>query len=290
MSRPLELTPGHLFSIARIGLGLFTTIYAIKLLPYATDLYSSTGMMPDMRMAPAAEVLPHWILGLDHPLLVQFYVILQILAGTAFTLGFMRRSASLVLFVVGWWLIQRNLFSTSPEYALHQWMLLACVFLRPGEPWSLRPRPVPGWTPPISWRFGAWMALGAAYSFSGLSKLDTRIWLNGRAIRYFIENSDAVRPYLWGIDLSWSEPVLSWATHGVLWIQLLSLPMALIPTFWPFLWSVFAAMHFANVFIFDFTQLSVGCLVFHVFLFELRWWTELKEGVRLVLAKTIRAR
>jgi hypothetical protein len=60
-------------------------------------------------------------------------------------------------------------------------------------------------------------------------------------------------------------------SYGALALELLFLPLALIPRLRPWLWLALLGMHLGLIALIDFADLSFGMVVFHLFVADPAW-------------------
>jgi len=120
------------------------------------------------------------------------------------------------------------------------------------------------------WR-AAWILMALGYSYGGVTKLGSRSWVDGTAIRYLLENPFARPGIVRDLLVSLPDPLLRVATWGTLGLELLFVPLALFRRVRPLLWSALLAIHLMLVVLIDFTDLSLGMIMLHLFTFDPAW-------------------
>lgn len=233
-------------------LGLYLVFYAIRIWPYSTEVFSNEGLVP-REMFGVFISLPSWLAWSESPAVIRVLLGLVVLLGLCLGAGRARKGAVVGLFLIHLHLYNINSAATSPETAFIQLALLLTAL----EDRLSREQRL----------FLAWLALGVGYTYSGISKLETPVWLNGKALMMFINHSDSVRLWVPSVpDLfAWPLRIVGWV---VLALEIAALPLVTFRAGRILVWGLFALFHFVNIFIFDFVQLSVGCLLFHLLILE----------------------
>jgi predicted DCC family thiol-disulfide oxidoreductase YuxK len=155
------------------------------------------------------------------------------------------------------------------------WLLLAHTFVprAPYGSWEGRARvdPAGNWRLPRAIFLVAWIALAAAYTYSGWTKLVSLPWGDGTAVGRALEDV-AVRPGLLREVLPEAPPaILRPATWGVLVLELSFAPLALFGRLRPWLWTLTVLMHLGLMRVPGAFDPSMGMVVFHFFTFDPAW-------------------
>lgn len=272
------------FTVFRVVFGAYLAVHFFALAPYAPEVFGPAGMIPDPGLLPSAGVFPNPLnlLAADAAL-VAAVATLGVLA-VAFAVGCARRIVALLLWF-GWaCLFHRNVFIANPSLPYVGWLLLACAVLPAGEPWSMWPRRT---MDGAVWRMhpwilgGAWLLLGAGYTFSGVHKAASESWQNGLAIKYVLELPTARD--VWWKDLLLALPDLFHRanTWAALLLELVFLPLCLFRRTRPWVFLAMLAMHTGILLTVSIADLTMGMLVFHLFVVEPDW------GIDRRLAKLV---
>ena len=137
-----------------------------------------------------------------------------------------------------------------------------------------------GWQFSRPLQTAAWFLLAAGYSFSGYTKLVSPSWLDGTALMRVLESPLARPGFLRDAVLALPVPLLRWMGYGALALELLFLPLALVPRLRPWLWSAMLGMHLGLIALIDFADLSFGMMVFHLFVADPAWLKRLRFAAR----------
>jgi hypothetical protein len=79
--------------------------------------------------------------------------------------------------------------------------------------------------------------------------------------------------------LALPAPLLHLMSYGALALELLFLPLALIPRLRPWLWSAMLGMHVFLIALIAFADLSFGMIAFHLFVADPAWLARLRQLV-----------
>ena len=169
----------------------------------------------------------------------------------------------------------RNPLIENPALPYIGWILLAHALL-PGAPYgSLAARgrvdPRGSWRmpPPI---FGAaWVLMAIGYTYSGWTKLVSPSWIDGSAIAHVLQNPLARPGLLRHVLMSLPPPVLGAATWSALGLELAFAPLALWRRARPWIWVAMVGLHLSLLTLLDFTDLSLGMIMVHLFTFDPGW-------------------
>ena len=266
---------GGQYSLFRVLLGGYLVIHFAHLLPWAPEILSSRGMLPDGRASPLLLAFPNVLALYDAPWVTIVLVAAAIGAAVCFTLGWRDRVAAIVLWYVLACIYGRNPLTLNPSLPFVGWMLLAHALLPPAPYGSVaargRPDPGGGWTMPPGIFAAAWIVMALGYSYSGWAKLGSPSWIDGSAFGDVLENPLARATWIRGVLLALPPVLLQVATWGALATELLFAPLALSRRLRPWVWSAAVLMHLGLLLIVDFADLTLGMLALHGFTFDPRW-------------------
>ncbi len=268
-----------LIGLARIALGLFLLVHYALLFPYAAEVWSSAGMLPDASLNvgfPWALSPLYW---LDSPTSLRIVVGGLVVAAAAYAAGWRTRTMGVLLGLGTYALWHRNLFTTNPSYAYLGFWFLVQLFTPADPPWSLD-----RW---LARRAGArgphaeglpadvlrslWVVHAVSYSFSGWTKLVSPTWRGGAAFRILLDGPLGLGHWLADLVRALPDPVLSLATWGALGLELLYAPLALYRPARPFLWWAMLGMHLGLWALVGLADISAAMVAVHLFLYDPRW-------------------
>ena len=278
---------GGQYSIFRILLGAYLFAHFVHLAPWAWELFSSEGMLPDSRQSPLFGVFANVFRLADTPGFVVAVVIAAAAASLLFLAGVADKWAAFFLWLVLASLFGRNPLIANPSLPYVGWMLLAHLFI-PSAPygsWAARGRPDPGggWRFPAAVFLAGWIVLALSYSYSGYSKLLSPSWVSGDAVGYVLQNPLA-RDYFLRDFLLWLPPILVMlVTWGILYVELLFAPIALFRRARPWAWSAMLVVQFGFAFLLNFADLTIAMLLFHLFTFDPAWVRDRKLPLQATL-------
>jgi hypothetical protein len=264
----LTLPTSRHFALFRVALGGYLLLHFVSLVPYAQELFSRNGMLPDATQLPSARFFPNPLANASPAVASGFVVALALLA-LALLAGIHRRWVALPLWF-GWaCLFNRNPFIANPSIPYVGFLLLACAVV-PNES-GLRPPLPPGqrdWSIPHPLFCGAWLLLGLGYTSSGLHKLGSPSWRDGTALRYVLELPLARDTWLRTALLALPDWCFAAMTWGALAAEISALPLFLFRATRRFAWAGLIGMQLGILCLLDFADLTAGMLLFHAFVFE----------------------
>jgi len=257
------------FALWRVLFGLYLAYYFARMLPFAASVFSGSGMLPDASLIPTYHLFPGIFALFDSPQFVYGAHVALIISSLCITVGFYRRSAALFTWY-GWAsLAHRNYLIVDPSYAFIGWLLLALAIIPTGEPYSVFRRD--GWYMPHSVYMGALAILGLAYSASGIERLSAVSWRDGSAIRHMFDLAIVRHDLLYDSLIRLPTWVFTFQTYAAVCMFILALPLLLYTRTRPYAWVVLTLMFVYMGVVLDLTQVILGLLLFHAFVFDARW-------------------
>ena len=253
---------GSWFAAFRALLGLYLFVHAAELVPYAAELFSREGVLPD----PAQNLLPPVfpsVLRLWDSAEAAFTLVASMAAlSIALALGWRRRLVSLLLWY-GWaCLFNRNNLIANPSLPYVGLLLLVVAAAPPGEPRD--PTRPSRWRLPRDLERVVAFLLFAGYTYSGWTKLPAPSWVDGSALAHVL--ALPLARDLWLRELLLDQPsFLRLATWGALALELAALPLALAHRTRAWAWLLTTALQLGLLLLMDFTDLTLGMLLAHAF-------------------------
>lgn len=266
---------GGQYSVYRAVFGLYLLQHFALLLPWAGELASNQGVLPDKSASPILHLFPNVLALIDSPAAVVLLVAAGAALSVAFLAGWKDRWAALGLWYVWACLFGRNPLIANPSLPFVGWLLLAhaCLPRAPFGSAEARGRldPGGGWRLDSGIFLAAWIVMALGYSYSGWTKLISPSWLDGSAIARVLENPLARPGFAAELLRALPEPLLRLSAWSVLGLELFFAPLALSKRLRPWLWGVMLAMHLGLIVLIDFADLSLGMVVLHLFTFDPSW-------------------
>ncbi len=264
---PLKVDyPAIQFNLWRSLTALYVLVYTVLLWPYAGLLYSNSGISKDYTHSIS-------LLSFSSSEIVV-YVFLSILIASSLLLfigKFSKTATFITLFVLNS-LYNKNPLSESPELFLIGWLLFATLFITPPD-FSLSKKRTEIWQIPKSVLYSAWIVLGVAYCYSGYTKLLTPSWLTGEAM-YKVLNGQLAFSFTQAMCEKLPFSLYKYSGFIVVWAELIA-PLLFIKEVTRKWSSYFYIFLHINILIFiDLTQVSLGMLLFHLFIFNYKWLPE----------------
>lgn len=282
MSEIKQISPWQ-FAVFRIVFGSYLFVHFLQLIPWAGELFSNQGLLPDPRLNFTFGVLPNPLEIWQSAEFVQFFVRIMALLAMFFALGIRRRTSAFLLWY-GWaCLFNRNNLISNPGIPYVGLLLLLCVLIPTGEPLAMTRRRDDRWCMPATIFWGAWLLLATGYTYSGIWKLHAPSWIDGSALYHLLHNPLA-RP---GVMRDLLLQLPDWTLRGLTWIaligELLALPLSFTRKGRAVAWIGMLAMHLGILFVVDFADLTFGMLMIHFFTFDPDWLPARKGCPALVL-------
>lgn len=265
------------FAIFRICFGIYLVIHFVSLIPYTKELFGNNGMIPDPSMNPTWAIIPFPNFLVENDLNITIFLGLLSLASLAYASGFCRKTMSIFLWY-GWaFLLNRNVLISNPSIPYVGWLLLASIVIPSGEgyyAWNFRKSGKKSWHMPKIIYFGAWFLMALGYTISGIHKLQCPSWTNGSALRLILNSMLANDNWLRNFLLALPPIVLQIHTWVTLISEICFLPLGLFYLVRKWYWILIVCMHIGVILLLDFTDLTFGVLMIHLFTFDNNWLHE----------------
>ncbi len=255
------------YTLFRVLLGAWLVVHFAHLLPWAEEVWSSQGVLPEAAHSPFTQLFPNVLAWLDAPAFVTVFVSAAVGASLCLLFGLGDRVAAVFLWYVLACLFGRNPLTANPALPFVGWLLLAHALVGP----SRRQRHSGDWHLADPVFACAWLVMAAGYSYGGLTKLTSPSWLDGSALAHVLDNPLARPTVLREWLLAQPELLLQLATWGALALELLYLPLALFGRARPALWLAMIGMHLSLIVLVDFADLTTGMLLLHAYTFDPSW-------------------
>jgi predicted DCC family thiol-disulfide oxidoreductase YuxK len=266
---------GGQYSIFRALLGAYLLVHFVYLMPWAAELFSSAGMLPDAHLSPLTRAFPNILAIYDQPIFVIALCASGAIGSLFLMAGKHDRLAALWIWYVLACFFGRNPLIQNPSLPYTGWMLLmhAAVTSAPYGSMAARGRlnPSNAWTLPQSLYASAWIVLAISYSYSGYTKLLSPSWVSGDTVAAVLNNPLARDGLLHDLVLALPPALLRWITWFILGIEVLFAPLALWKPSRPWIWGGMLMVQFGFAALLRFPDLTVAMLVFHVLTFDPHW-------------------
>lgn len=239
----------------RVVLGVYLVAHFAHLVPWAAEVWSAAGVLPDVGLSPLPPLLPNALLLLTSPAAVQGFVVALVGLALLFTFGVARRATAVALWY-GWaCLFGRNPLIANPSLPYVGLLLLLCAAAPTDERRGGRRELVAV----------AWALLALGYTYSGVTKLGAPSWQDGSALAHVLRCPLARDTGLRELLLAAPPLLLQLATWGALALELLFLPLAVLPATRRLAWGLGASLHVGTLALVGFADLSLGMLLVHLF-------------------------
>jgi len=217
------------------------------LIPYAEELFSTTGMISNPELSPT-----NWYPNILNYVNATYFVSLL----TMMCLFISNDWVCLGLYY-GWaCLLNKNVFINNPGMAYVGWLLLVLGL-------GLERNRKVYWI--------AWFLMGLGYTVSGIHKLQCPSWVDGYALKYVLESPIARDNFIRELLLSMPDIVLQFKTWGSLALEMLCLPLGMFYHTRKYYWFALLVLHFGIIMVIKFSDLTLGVLMIHFFVFDPEW-------------------
>jgi predicted DCC family thiol-disulfide oxidoreductase YuxK len=266
---------GGQYSVFRGLLSLYLVIHFLYLTPWASEVFSSSGMLPQAALSPLTRAFPNILAILDGPAFVTGLCLSAALAAVALALGTHDRIAALWIWYVLACLFGRNPLIQNPSLPYLGWMLLfhaAC----PSAPYgSLAARgnveASARWRLPPPLYAAAWVVLAVSYSYSGLTKLGSPTWVAGETVTAVLGNPLARDWIVRDLVMALPAVLLKLVTWFILVVEVLFAPLCLSRRLRPWAWSAMLLVQLGFALLLNFPDLTMAMLLVHLLTFDPAW-------------------
>mgnify|MGYP003641234896 CR=1 FL=1 len=259
------------YAVYRVMFGAYLFVHFVHLLPWGAELFSRAGMLPDASASPLIGVFPNLLAYVDSPAIVVALLTSGVAGAVALMLGRFDRLAAVWMWFLLACLFGRNPLIANPSLPVVGWLLLFHALLpRPREHWEPAAAGTSGRLPQ-SYFVMAWFLLAVAYSYSGWTKLFSEAWVQGETVRWVLLNPLARDHWLRELLLATPPILLQAVTIGVLVLELLFAPLALIRRARPWIWAGMLFVQFGFLFLLNFADLTFPMLLLPLLTFDPRW-------------------
>jgi len=255
------------YSILRMILGIYLVVHFITVMPDAPEIFSSDGVITTKELLPAYN-LPLHIFTYDSASQVTMFMATLVISSVFLAIGFYPKISALWT-LYGWiCLFNRNPFISNPGLPYIGWILLSI---------SLVPSYHIGWKFPKTLYYGFWLISALSYTISGIHKLQCPSWIDGTALEHvfsgLLSRNNLLSEFM--LQYPFLLKIMTWSS---LFGEISFLFLGLFKRLRPLYWLMFLSLHLGILATVNFTDLTFGMLVAHMFLFDIRWF---KEPVRV---------
>jgi hypothetical protein len=268
--------------VVRIALGVYLFVHYAALLPYAAELFSRDGALPNAATSPFFGRIPNPLFVWDQPAVAALVVAAGALFALLLACGVRTRSVALASWAVSAMLFMRDPLIANPALPFVGLLLLVHVFF-PEHDSDCRP-----WHRLTSAYGLVFVVLAVGYSYSGVTKLLSPSWLDGSALRHVLENPLARPSVLRDMLLATPPGFLRAMTYGVLALEIAFAPLCLWRPTRALAWGAMVGMHLGILVLVDFADLTLGILLVHAFTFDPAWLAARRRALRS--SPTVRTR
>lgn len=276
------------FALFRAIFGLYLTVHFSQLLSVGSEVFSNEGALPDATILPGYGKFPLPIFSYDSPFHIQIFLTTLVACSFMFMVGQYRRVCSLIIFY-GWVsLLNRNPLIANPSLGYIGWLLLACACIPPGERIGFflsekerkkesEKEVTQNWHVPTILCNGIWIIMGVSYTASGIHKLQCESWLNGNALYYVLSGPLARQDNFIVSTILRNPDIISLMTWGSLFLEISFLFLGTFYRTKKLYWTMFMGFHTGILFTVNFSDLTLGMIMAHLFTFDVTWFKFTKQ-------------
>jgi hypothetical protein len=231
--------------------GIYLLFHFYQLIPYAEELFGNE--MPYNPSLSPLSATPNILNYIDATYFLLFANIMSII----FILKLWPRATSFILWFIWMTLFNRNFLISNPGPPYVGWILLA-LSISSKDKTNNR----------IFW--AAWLLMATGYTVSGIHKyMCSPSWSSFMALEYVLENPLARNNILRNMLLEYPI-VLKASTAMSLFLEISFLPFGIFYRTRAIYWVLFLFLHLGIIMVVNFTDLTLGVLMIHLFTFSRR--------------------
>lgn len=252
--------------------GSYLTIHFFQLIPHVIELFGRSGMIADSTWNPTYGYFPNILCYIDgSPKLLYAFMTSLVCLSIMFALRLIAPRTIAFLLWYGWaCLLNRNVLILNPGIPYSGLLLLAfslITFTKSEKEKELEINPqVFPW---LYW--GGWILYALGYTISGLHKLQSPSWIDGSALSHVLKSPLSRNNALCHFLLETNPIILQISTWASLTAEITFVPLGLFYHTRKLYWLTFLALHIGVLLLINFTDLTLGILAMHFFLFDYRW-------------------
>lgn len=278
----MKIYSGWQFSVFRIIFGTYLSIHFAFLIPYASEIWGSKGMLPNPELNFTYGLFPNLLASFNSPSFITLFLIALFILALFITTGVFRRTSSLITWY-GWaCLFHQNNLISNPGIPMVGWLLLALVLVPAGEDFCLFGKRNESWELPASLYWGAWLIVGVAYTVSGFDKLMAPSWQNGTAIEHLLHNPLARDWFFRDMLLHAPSIVTKLMTWFALILEIVFGFLCLFKKTRLLAWLGIMGMHLSILSMVNFPDLTIGVMMIHIFTIDPSWFQKYSDSKKIV--------
>ena len=246
-----------MFKYFRVIFGIYLFWHFSNLIPYAEELFGND--MPfDPKLSPVYGLFPNILNYVN----ATYFIIFLTIVSIVYADGHYYKICGLILWY-GWAaLLNRNIFIANPGIPYVGWLLLASTLVSNKKNSKI--------TNKIFWF--AWFLMALGYTCSGLHKFFlSPSWIDGTALLHVLENPLARDNIIRDMVLALPPIFLKLATWFSLILEISFLPFGTLYHTRFYFWLIYFMFHLGIMMVINFTDLTLGVLMIHIFTFDPRW-------------------
>lgn len=263
------------FQLFRAVFGIYLCFHFAALIPYAGEIFSLHGIMGMEGINPFNGTWPNPIFYWGTPTFVEIFIAIGVFTSVLFALGRLSRTCALILWFLHSCLYTANPLTANPSLGYVGMLLLLCAAVP--KDFKKLPRLIP---------LTAWVLLATGYTFSGILKLSSPSWIDGSALMHLMHNPLARPGFVRHLMLHLPDGSMMAMTWAVLFLEVCFIPLAILRSTRQFAWFAMLLMHIGIVLTIDFTDLSLGMIMVHLFTVQGSWLTAWKKKSEICLRYT----
>jgi hypothetical protein len=240
------------FTHFKLIFGTYLFWHFSQILPYAEEIFTSRGMISNRTLLFADEFIKH-LSFIDSN--IQIFIVILMICSISLTFNYNVRLASGILWC-GWvYLFNSNVFIANPGIPYVGLLLLVCMLpYHKNTIWIM------------------WFLMMMGYTVSGIHKLQCQTWLDGTALLHIVTNPIGRNNILTHMFINLPLPIIKFATWSSLFLEITSLIFGCFYHMRKWYWCALVSMHIGVMLLLNFTDLTLGILMVHVYTFDTKWF------------------
>lgn len=254
------------FTLFRTIFGAYLSYHFYEILPYAEELFTSHGMISHPEYLPAYNLVKYFTL-IDNN--IQIFILTLIALSVMLSLGYLHKAGIIILWL-GWvYLFNKNVFIANPGIPYVGILLLVCAMPNHRH---------------MKWV--VWFLMMMGYTVSGIHKLQCQSWLDGTVLLHIVASPIARNNIFTHCFFMLPLGIIKIFTWGSLLLESTSLIFGIFYHTRKWYWLALVSMHCTVLLLINFTDLTLGVLMMHVYTFDPNWfkdfWSKVFELLSII--------
>lgn len=244
-------------------LGFYLLIHFLELSYDSFITFSSYGLIKDTTLLPTYGKIPCILHYIDDIVFTHIFMMTLVLAAFMFMVGRNIQWSAAYLLYGHICMFNRNIFISNPSLAYIGWLLITFIVDPESKSRVLY--------------HGSWVIAGLSYTVSGIHKLQAPSWVDGTALYHVFTGYLSRHNWFTSVLLNLPPIYLQYMTWSSLIMEISFLFLGIFKRMRKFYWFFFLSLHIGILLTVNFTDLTLGMIVSHLYLYDTYWPEEVRQ-------------